>query len=226
MYREVIVNKPWGHEYLVYENDEVGLWFLYLNKDQQTSMHCHPQKTTGLVVLDGEVEVSFLADTKRISSLGKVMIRRGLFHSTKSISDYACIFEIETPKDKHDLVRLRDYYGRSKMSYEGKDFEIPKNENSLWIEEPELGKFFNYKFSNCNLKVETISDINIILNKKDSDIIMFLKGGMTRNLENKVHCVTVPGDVGYGNIIKSVANELDGVINQTIIMTITKDEQK
>ena len=42
------------------------------------------------------------------------MIRRGLFHSTKAISDEALIFEIETPKDKHDLVRLNDSYGRAK----------------------------------------------------------------------------------------------------------------
>ena len=32
MYRDKIVNKPWGHEYLVYENDEVGLWFLKIKR--------------------------------------------------------------------------------------------------------------------------------------------------------------------------------------------------
>ena len=36
------------------------------------------------------------------------MIRRGLFHSTKALSKDALIFEIETPKDKHDLVRLNE----------------------------------------------------------------------------------------------------------------------
>ena len=50
-YDNTIVKKPWGYEYLVYENDEVGLWFLYIAKDQQTSMHCHPNKTTGLILL-------------------------------------------------------------------------------------------------------------------------------------------------------------------------------
>ena len=55
-----IVKKPWGYEYLVYENDKVGLWLLYIAKDQQTSMHCHPNKTTGLAVLNGNVTVSFL----------------------------------------------------------------------------------------------------------------------------------------------------------------------
>ena len=62
-YDKTIVKKPWGYEYLVYENDKVGLWFLHITKDQQTSMHCHPNKTTGLILLDGEAEVSFLSDS-------------------------------------------------------------------------------------------------------------------------------------------------------------------
>ena len=224
MYKNIVVTKPWGYEYLAYENEEVGLWFLCIKKNQQTSMHCHPKKTTGLVVLDGEVEVSFLADSKKLTAPNKVMIRRGLFHSTKALSEEALIFEIETPKEKHDLVRLNDSYGRAKSTYEGKKFENPKTKNDLWIEEPKLGESINYQFAGCNLKIETIDDIEVINNKKNSDIIMFLKGGMTRNLENTIHCVTMPGDVGQGNIIKQVSTQLDGVIPGTIIMTITKDE--
>jgi hypothetical protein len=53
---------------------------------------------------------------------------------------------------------------------------------------------------------------------------MFLKGGMTRNLEDTTHTVTSPGDVGHGSIIKQVSTQLDGVVPGTIIMTITKDE--
>ena len=99
-----IVKKPWGYEYLCYENEHVGLWFLYVEKDQQTSLHCHPKKTTGLILLDGEAEISFLADKRTIKSIDKLMIRRGLFHSTKSLSDGGSfIFEIETPVDKKDL---------------------------------------------------------------------------------------------------------------------------
>jgi hypothetical protein len=152
------------------------------------------------------------------------MIRRGLFHSTKALSDEALIFEIETPKDKHDLVRLNDSYGRAKSTYEGKKFENPKTKNDLWIQEPELGESINYNFAGCNLLVETIDNIEVINNKKNSDIIMFLKGGMTRNLEDTTHCVTMPGDVGHGSIIKQVSTQLDGVVPGTIIMTITKDE--
>jgi mannose-6-phosphate isomerase-like protein (cupin superfamily) len=58
-YESTIVKKPWGYEYMVYENEDASVWFLYIAPGQSTSMHCHPKKTTGLVLLDGEAEVSF-----------------------------------------------------------------------------------------------------------------------------------------------------------------------
>ena len=59
-YQDLIVEKPWGYEYLAYENKDVALWALYISYDQETSLHCHPNKDTGLIVLDGSVNVSFL----------------------------------------------------------------------------------------------------------------------------------------------------------------------
>ena len=93
---------------------------------------------------------------------------------------------------------------------------------NLWINEPNLNDIHYHMFSNCNLKIETIDDIEIINNKSDSDLIMFLKGGLIRNINQISHCVTIPGDVGYGRIIKKVSSQLDNVVPGTIIMTITK----
>ena len=223
-YSSTIVKKPWGYEYLAYENEQVALWFLRINKDQSTSMHCHPKKTTGLVLLDGEAEVSFLADKRQLKSLDKVMIRRGLFHSTKALStNGAFVFEIETPVDKHDLVRLNDKYGREAKPYEDSSFEIHKDDKCLWIDEPSLNQSFDYQFANCTLRVENIDNISAISSKEDTDLIVFLKGGLVRNVDNTSHCVTIPGDVGFVNIIKQVASQLDGVLSNTIIMTITKN---
>ena len=66
-----IVKKPWGYEYLVYENENIGMWLLYISNNNQTSMHCHSEKTTGLVVLDGQVEITFLSDSKIPASTGR-----------------------------------------------------------------------------------------------------------------------------------------------------------
>ncbi len=171
------------------------------------------------VLLDGEAEISFLADKHQLKSLDKVMIRRGLFHSTKATSERgAFVFEIETPVDKHDLVRLNDLYGRESKPYEDSTFEESKNKNCLWINELDNV----YHFSNCTLQIENINNIDIINNKKDNDLIMFLKGGLTRNINDISHCVTIPGDVGFGNIIKQVSSQLDGVLPDTLIMTINK----
>jgi hypothetical protein len=58
-------------------------------------------------------ELSFIAD-KKISAPEKQMLRRGLFHSTKRFSEGGIfMLEVETPKDKNDLVRLDDEYGRA-----------------------------------------------------------------------------------------------------------------
>jgi len=217
-----IVKKPWGYEYLAYENDNVGLWFLNIKKNQSTSMHCHPTKTTGLVILDGIAELSFLNDKRIIQGLDKVMIRRGLFHQTKALSDEVLLLEIETPKDKHDLVRLADKYGRESKPYEDDSFEYPKQSDCLWIEEPSNGQSNIYEFGNCVLTVENINNITAINDKKDTDLLMFLKGGLVRNIDGKDHLVTVPGDVGFASIIKQVSNQLNGVANNTIIMTIQK----
>jgi mannose-6-phosphate isomerase-like protein (cupin superfamily) len=86
-YKSVIVQKPWGYEYLAYENEDVALWVLHIKKGHSTSMHCHPNKTTGLVVVSGSIEMKFIADSKRLEAPAKQMIRRGLFHQTCAISD-------------------------------------------------------------------------------------------------------------------------------------------
>ena len=225
-YKTNIVNKPWGYEYLVYENEDVGLWFLHIDNEQSTSMHCHPQKTTGLVVLDGTIELSFLADKRHLSKLDKVMIRRGLFHSSKATSpNGAHIFEIETPKDKHDLVRLNDKYGRQAKPYEDSSFEERKKPDTIWIEDPELYGSHTYTLSNCKLLVETIDDIEVINSKDDSTLIMFLRGGMIRNIDGVSHCVTIPGDVGKADIVKQVSHQLDGVMHGTVILSITNNDE-
>lgn len=219
-----IVKKPWGFEYLAYENESVGLWFLNINKNQSTSMHCHPKKTTGLVLLDGIAEVSFLADKRILKGLDKVMIRRGLFHSTKALSDSTLILEIETPKDKNDLVRLSDKYGRASKPYEDESFEYPKEEDCLWIKDPIDNQKVYYKFGGCNLCVEKATERKIISEKNDNDLLVFLKGGLIRNINGVKHLVTIPGDVGFASIIKKVSNQLDGLDEDTIILTITKNE--
>jgi len=217
-YERTIVKKPWGYEYLVYQNDNVALWFLYIGHDQQTSMHCHPNKTTGLILLDGEAELSFLTNTVNVKPVTKVMIRKGLFHSTKAISENgACVFEIETPVDKHDLVRLDDKYGREGTPYEDSTFETPKAEDCLWINDSDS----DYNFSGCNLKVEVIDNVNTFNKKDDEENIIFLRGGIKTDNGN---FVAQAGDVVSSVIVKRLIKLFTQISDNTIIMTIKRNE--
>ena len=218
-HKTVVVRKPWGYEYLAYENEHVALWILHIRAGERTSLHCHPTKSTGLVVVSGTAEINFIADSRIITAPGKQMIRRGLFHQTHAITD-TIMFEIETPVDKNDLVRLTDNYGRTATGYEGTEFQLPKSNECLWISEPELGTKHHYAQGDCRITVETVTDIDILNNKNDSDLLMFLRGGLIKNVDGREHLVTAPGDVGLASVVQQVAQEMDGFAPHTVVMTI------
>ena len=218
-HKTVVVRKPWGYEYLAYENEHVALWILHIRAGERTSLHCHPTKSTGLVVVSGTAEINFIADSRIITAPGKQMIRRGLFHQTHAITD-TIMFEIETPVDKNDLVRLTDNYGRTATGYEGTEFQLPKSNECLWISEPELGTKHHYAQGDCRITVETVTDIDILNNKNDSDLLMFLRGGLIKNVDGREHLVTAPGDVGLASVVQQVAQEMDGFAPDTVVMTI------
>jgi mannose-6-phosphate isomerase-like protein (cupin superfamily) len=208
-----IVKKPWGYEYLVYENRDVALWFLYIKPEHSTSLHCHPKKTTGLILLDGEAEVSFVNNISKLNPGSKVMIRKGLFHSTKATNKKgAYVFEIETPVDKEDLVRFKDSYGREGKPYEDTTFEIPKAEDCLWIDDSK-----NYNFSNCVLEVKNITDSSSFLEIDDSLNIMFLKGGLQSDYGQNV---AGPGDIVTAKTIKQLMEVFKKIDPITLIMII------
>jgi len=119
-YRKVVIKKPWGYEFLLFENEHIAAWVLHLKEGASTSMHCHPKKRTSLAVLSGEVTTSTLDNRFPLGHLDGIIIENSVFHSTQATSPGgAFIIEIETPPDKNDLVRLNDRYGRENKGYEG-----------------------------------------------------------------------------------------------------------
>jgi mannose-6-phosphate isomerase-like protein (cupin superfamily) len=220
-HRSVVVKKPWGYEYLMYENAQVALWLLHIRQGQQTSMHCHPIKTTGLVVLEGEAELSFLTDKKLVKAPEKQMIRRGLFHSTRAVSDGGIfMFEIETPNDKNDLVRLSDKYGRASNGYETSEHELERSPECVWINEPEDGQHNNYAIDEIPFYVSSHSSLNFLDGLNDDSIIIFLKGGIGKHVDGRKHLATVPGDVGRVNVVRQVAREMEFLEDNTLILTV------
>jgi mannose-6-phosphate isomerase-like protein (cupin superfamily) len=217
-YKDIIVKKPWGYEYLVYQNEHVGLWLLHVKKDQRTSMHCHPKKNTGLILLDGECEISFLNDKFNLKSLSKMMIRRGLFHSTKALSDDGIfLFEIEAPRMKSDLVRLKDKYGRAFTPYEGKTFETKKDDSCLWIEDGDCEKGV-FKHFNSYMNVQKCFEHDDLFLNNDNDLLMCFRGGLKTVNEDLIY---QPGDVITGKTYNQLKEDFD-LIESSIILTISK----
>ncbi len=119
-YRDRVVVKPWGYEFLIFENQEVAVWFLRVKKDHATSMHCHPGKRTSLTLLFGKALCNTFRHRNFLCAGESLNIEAGVFHSTKAISlDGLFVIEAETPNMKTDLVRLEDKYGRVGSGYEG-----------------------------------------------------------------------------------------------------------
>lgn len=159
-YRGIVVNKPWGYEYLLFENNHVAIWILHLKNDHETSLHCHPQKRTSLIVLSGTVIVSGLIDKFILSEKDTLIIESGVFHSTKALSDNVVLMEIETPPNKHDLVRLKDEYGRQHKGYEG------QAEMSRELNQYNYHFFDHQHFRDCSvLGQKKINNINIFVKR-------------------------------------------------------------
>ncbi len=119
-YYNKVVMKPWGYEFLVFQDENVAIWYLHIKKGHSTSMHCHPLKKTCLVMLSGESLCNTFGRRNYVDEGDAIIIDKSVFHSTKALSsDGIELLEIETPPNKVDLMRLSDSYGREMKSYEG-----------------------------------------------------------------------------------------------------------
>lgn len=120
-FRNVIVHKPWGYEYMMFQTPELELWTLFLRAGAATSMHCHPRKATSLIVVGGQAQLSTLHETYDLEQFDCVSIGAGVFHQTRAGASGARLIETETPADKYDILRLKDEYGRENKPYEGSE---------------------------------------------------------------------------------------------------------
>ncbi len=212
-YKDKKVNKPWGNEYLIYNCKSSATWCLQLDQDQKTSLHCHPNKKTGFLLLDGEVEIELGFYQKTIlKSPDKIMIRPGLFHATKAISkNGARILEIESPVDKDDLVRFKDQYGRENKPYEGKDHMSDLDKNDIVFKDPSINSLNKYKINNIDVCLEKHEQKKRLLEKNQNTIFAVLDGGLVS--ENN-QFVLSPGDIVRYDTIKKLCEVFE--IKKTI----------
>ena len=188
------VIKPWGSEYTIYRNSVTSTKLLKINNSKSTSLHCHPIKKTGFILIKGSVDVDLgFYNTKKLSSIARLMIRPGLFHSTKNLhNETAVILEIETPIDKDDLIRFKDEYGREQKPYEDENFMQSLSSNEPIFEEPEMNETRRYTVEGVPIELEKTNDVKK-LNKKNKKAIFAILDGGLKSKDDKY--VLSPGDI-------------------------------
>jgi len=188
-FSKIVVNKPWGYEYLLYSNEQLAIWILHIKKDCLTSMHCHIDKKTSLFVLSGEAICTTLSKGFNLKEGDGLIIEKGVFHSTQAISDDGItIMEIETPVKKTDLLRLLDNYGREAKGYESEK-EMTQNLTDythITLTDEDIG--IVKKIGKMNVSIQEL--------KTENEISNFLKypNGISVIIEGKI----IEGDLRFG----------------------------
>ena len=110
-FNNLVINKPWGYEYLFYSSKEISIWILNIKKNQKTSMHCHPNKKTSLVLLDGEANFYSLNKKIHIKS-GQCVIMGGdadkMDAVLKVVDSYSLVPEVGDVYDA-EVVKMLDF---------------------------------------------------------------------------------------------------------------------
>lgn len=196
-YQNGKIIKPWGNEYELFVNENVSIWHLTIGPGHCTSLHSHPNKKTGLLILDGAAELSFLNSKTNLLPAEKIMIRHGVFHRTKNqLSTDLQLLEIETPVDKTDIVRLQDTYGRS-----GQEFGFGQTYEDVVIPKLELNHCLSLGV--CNILPIEITCINQLQNLIDKHNYMILDGGVTAGFCD----VIGPGDIASKKDLVTLASQ-------------------
>jgi len=123
-YTGLMVKKPWGFEFQVFDNGVCSIWVACLKPGQAVSMHCHMTKKAMFVPLSPGVTFRTLQGAEPLNDTFSV--DRGVIHSQENNTDQDAYFlEYEWPSNKADLVRHSDRYGREAKGYEGATEMVP-----------------------------------------------------------------------------------------------------
>jgi rfaE bifunctional protein nucleotidyltransferase chain/domain len=181
-YKNKVCIKPWGHEFLVFNNKCVAIWHLVMNKGHSTSLHTHFKKDTFLMVISGCAKIG-LIDNKSIvlNTMESVFIPRYKFHSISSFSDQMILLEMEiftqglTFSDKNDLLRLDDQYKRKPVGYESSVSVIREN----------LEKYEYFYIDPGTYKRNDVAIKHSIISTEEE----------LDSLKNKTYCILLEGQI-------------------------------
>ena len=169
-FKNLTVRKPWGEEFLLFENNYVAVWLLKITPKNSTSYHAHPNKITSLIVLNGSAQCKTFISSYELLELNAIILGKKVFHQTSNQNDDTLyLIEIESPVNKLDLVRYEDNYGRKNKEYESKD-NFTARPNSYMLKG-------STSFGHSQVTIDFASDFDEFLKKvsiKNNAIITIL----------------------------------------------------
>ena len=227
-YKKVIVKKPWGYEYLLFQNESVAIWMLHIVRKRKTSLHAHMNKKTSLVLLSGTAKCIHLDGEIKLEAMDGVVIEEGAFHSTEAFSGLSMepqsengiwVMEIETPPVKTDLLRFKDKYGRKGASYEGSGQMVFVPRKCIKLKAPGFGKIQCEKFLNCTFKIMNGRELKEADYQNKEGFVSSLgsRGLLSKNPDIKAGEIVPMKDFFHKNKNKDLSRHL--------ILTIEKEKK-
>ncbi len=199
-YLDRVIKKPWGEEYIIFNyGNNVGITYLKIKKNYSTSLHCHPKKKTGFLILEGTAEVQvgiYKKNIRKYRPMSILVLRPGLFHKIKASKNsdlYA--LEIENPFMKNDLVRMKDAYGRDKKGYESLKYSRKFSKEDIKFSIPKLNEKNKYKLNGTNIEISHFKNFKNFKLYDDKSICIILDGKMISENNKTV--------ISAGEIVKS-----------------------
>lgn len=119
-FTNTMVFKPWGFEYLIYEDKDCCGWFLHINKHYGTSLHCHETKQTMIYVVSGLLMLTTINKRQLMTPGAMVILDKKVFHAMGATTNDTRVIELEMPSYKPDSIRAVDYWKRKGQPYESK----------------------------------------------------------------------------------------------------------
>ncbi len=199
-YSNKLVKKPWGYEYVIYNSlNRIAITYVHIDNKKSTSLHCHPKKKTGFIILKGTALVQigiYKKNKKKFKSSSRLVVRPGLFHSLKAVSKNGMsALEFETPYNKDDLIRFEDKYGRKNKNYEGSKYTSIIKANLIKFKKPKKNKKNVYKLDNVVVTLERKKNFKNLSTKDPNSSTAILEGKIFDKKNQEV--------ISYGEIVKS-----------------------
>ena len=224
-YDNRVVIKPWGEEYNIFRNKKkIAITYLKIEKGFSTSLHCHPVKKTGFLILKGVAEVQigiYKKNIKRYPPMSILVLRPGLFHRIKANnkSDLFAL-EIENPYIKNDLVRMKDNYGRRLKGYESLKSSRKLIKKDLLFEIPKKTKKNNYILNNVNIEISYYKDFKRFKSFDDKSVSIILDGKI---VSDKRKTVITTGEIVKSFTLKQLSQYFK-IDNKLLLLKASKNK--